>query len=292
MAPSTCTKTYKLNDGNTIPAVGFGTWQAKAGQCEEAVKNALAAKYRHIDTAAIYGNEDEVGNAIRDLGVRREHIFLTTKLWNDRHQDAEAALDESLKKLKTDYVDLYLIHWPLAKDPKTGEELADWSYIDTYKSLQKLQKSGKTKLIGVSNFNLERLQKLLADPEVTVVPAVNQIEAHPLLQQPELREFLKLKNILVEAYSPLGSTDSPIINHPTVKEIADANGISTGQVLVSWAVQSDTVVLPKSVTESRIKSNIETITLSDEDFNKLNNLEKEVGTKRTCCLPGFSFDKA
>lgn len=272
-----------LNNGTKIPAVGLGTWQAtEKGAARNATKVALENGYRHIDTAAIYGNEEEVGQGIKDSGVPRSEIFVTTKLWNSNHKKAAEALETSLSKLGLDYVDLYLIHWPWSEDPETKAPYKDWDFVDTYKELQKFVKTGKVKAIGISNFTLKKVQRLLADPEVTVKPVVNQIEAHPLLPQEELTEYLKKNDILIEAYSPLGSTNSPLFKNQTIVAIAEKNKVEPAQVLVSWAVQRGTVVLPKSVTDSRIISNLETFKLSDEDFKTLNELSSKEGVVRTC----------
>lgn len=277
------TTTFTLNDGNKIPAVGLGTWQAtEKDAARKAVKAALQNGYRHIDTAAIYGNEAEVGQGIKDSGVPREEIFVTTKLWNTEHKNIEAALETSLKKLDLDYVDLYLIHWPVSTNPDTNSVYEDFDFVDTYKEVQKLVKTGKVKSVGVSNLTKKKIERLLADKDITVKPAVNQIEAHPLLPQEELTEYLKLQDIIIEAYSPLGSSESPLFTNETIKELAKKNNVDAAQVLVSWAIQRGTVVLPKSVTESRVISNLKTFTLSDEDFATLNNLSTVHGVKRTC----------
>lgn len=277
------TDVVTLNNGDKIPAVGLGTWQAtEKDAAYNAVKVALQNGYRHIDTAAIYGNEEEVGKGIKDSGVPRSEIYVTTKLWNADHKRAAAALDTSLQKLGLEYVDLYLIHWPTLTDPETKKPYGDWDFVDTYKELQKLKDTGKIKAIGVSNFTIKKIQKLLADKDVTVKPAVNQIEAHPLLTQPELYDYLKKEDITIEAYSPLGSSNSPLFKNDTIVDIAKKNDVEPAQVLVSWAVQRNTVVLPKSVTESRIISNLKTFKLSDEDFETLNNLSQKDGVKRTC----------
>lgn len=277
-----------LNNGDKIPAVGLGTWQAtEKDAAYNSVKAALVNGYRHIDTAAIYGNEEEVGRGIKDSGIPREEIYVTTKLWNAEHKRAEQALNTSLKKLGLEYVDLYLIHWPVSVDPETKEAYADWDFVDTYKELQKLKDTGKIKAIGVSNFTVKKIERLLADKDVTVKPVVNQIEAHPLLPQPELTEYLKKNEIVIEAYSPLGSSNSPLFKNETVVAIAEKNKVEPAQVLVSWAIQRGTVVLPKSVTESRIISNLKTFRLSDEDFETLNKLSEKDGVVRTC-NPSFN----
>jgi glycerol 2-dehydrogenase (NADP+) len=276
------TDTITLNSGHKIPVVGLGTWQAsEKGAAANAVKVALQNGYRHIDTAAIYGNEEEVGEGIRALGVPREEIFVTTKLWNRDHARVPEAIATSLKKLGLDYVDLYLIHWPLKFDDK-GEPEFEWNVNDTYKELQKLVKLGQAKLIGVLNFNQKKLEALLADPEVTIVPAVDQIEGHPLLPQDDLLAFLRLKGIHAEYYSPLGSTGAPLFKYAAVTRIAEKNGVTPAQVLVLWAVQRNVIVLPKSVTDERIISNLETFKLADDEVAELNTLAEKEGTNRTC----------
>lgn len=289
------TNTIKLNNGVEIPQVALGTWRAvNADDAYQSVLAALKNGYRHIDTAAAYGNESEVGRAIADSGVPREELFITTKLDNPRHKEVDAALSESLKNLGLDYIDLYLMHWPVPLDTsKEGVAFYDdWTYLDTYKSLQKAYKeSGKIKALGVSNFTIPKIEKLLSDPEIDVVPVVNQIELHPLLPQPKLLKVMKDNNIYAEAYSPLGSADSPLFKNEEVVSIAKKLSIEPAQVLVSWAVQRGTIVLPKSVTASRVISNIKTTTLPDEDFEVLNKLSEKYGTVRTCEVPEWkAFD--
>lgn len=280
MSVSKSTATLKLNTGASIPSIGLGTWRADTGsEAYDSTLAALKAGYRHIDTAKIYGNEEEVGKAINDLGIQRSEIFVTTKLWNNEHKKAAAALDNSLKLLGLEYVDLYLIHWPLSTDDDDNE-LKDWNYIDTYKELQKLHKSGKAKAIGVSNFTITKLEKLLADSDVNVVPAVNQVESHVLLPQLELIEWAHKHKVVVEAYSPFGSQDAPILNLDIVKELADKYHITTGQVVTSWSVQRGIVVLPKSVKPERIEQNLQILQLADEDVAKLNEYAGKHGKKR------------
>lgn len=276
-------KFVHLYQGDKIPAIGLGTYKATApGEAYKSVRTALESGYRHIDTAARYRNEEEIGKAIKDSGVPREEIFLTTKLWNADHKIVPEAIDTSLKKLGTDYVDLYLLHWPISLDPEQdGGRYSDWDYVDTYKELQKLLKTGKVKAIGVSNCTKTQLKRLLSDKDVTVKPVVNQIEAHPLLPQPELFQYLKENDIKIEAYSPLGSCNSPLFKNPTIVNIAKSNNVEPAQVLISWAIQRGTVVLPKSSTASRIKSNFKSFTLSDEDFETLDNLAEKDGVVRT-----------
>ncbi|KAI4708606.1 hypothetical protein J4E89_006662 [Alternaria sp. Ai002NY15] len=291
---------FTLNTGAQIPAVGFGTWQAKPGEVERAVETALKAGYRHIDCAAIYRNEAEVGDGIRRSGIHRSDIFLTGKLWNTKHapEDVEAALDKSLQDLGVEYLDLFLMHWPVAFNGATGKwfplrdsgvfDLVDIDPATTYKAMEKLLDTGKVRAIGVSNFTVNRLNDLLS--RTSVVPAVNQIEAHPYLQQPALFDLCKSKGIIIEAYSPLGNnqTGEPrTVDDELVGIVGQRLGMDGGQLLASWGIQRGTVVLPKSVTPSRIKSNMQVKELPKDAFDDLSGLERH---KRFNVQSRWGFD--
>lgn len=293
------TETLKLNTGAQIPVVGLGTWQSSENQGYEAVVHALKSGYRHIDTAAIYKNEEEVGRAIRDSQVPRDEIFVTTKLWGTQHRDPKVALEQTLQRLGLDYVDLYLMHWPVAlrtdkitdgnllqipenPDGSRSVDLDNWDFVKTWELMQELPKD-KVRAIGVSNFSINNLETLLKSSGNKITPAANQIEVHPMLPQQELIDYCKSKGIVVEAYSPLGSTDAPILKEKEINEIATKNGVNTGQLVISWHVQRGYVVLPKSVRAERIEGNLKTFKLSQEDFETMNNYSKIHGEKRVVC---------
>ncbi|RAJ91325.1 diketogulonate reductase-like aldo/keto reductase [Streptomyces sp. PsTaAH-137] len=256
-----------LNNGVEMPQLGFGVWQVPDDEAERAVATALQAGYRSIDTAAIYGNEEGTGKAIAASGVPREELFVTTKLWNaDQGHDATLrAFDQSLDKLGLDYVDLYLIHWPLpSKD----------LYVDTYKAFEKIYADGRAKAIGVSNFLPEHLDRLTA--ETSVIPAVNQIELHPHLQQRVSRERHAELGIATEAWSPLGQGKG-LLEVPAIVAIAQKHGRTPAQVVLRWHIQLGNVVIPKSVTPSRIAENIDVFgfELDTEDLGAISALNED-----------------
>ncbi|MEU0370200.1 aldo/keto reductase [Streptomyces sp. NPDC006283] len=236
-----------LNNGAAMPQLGFGVWQVPDGEAEQTVSAALEAGYRSIDTAAVYGNEAGTGKALTSSGIARDELFVTTKLWNsDQGYDSTLhAFDASLAKLGLDYVDLYLIHWPMpARD----------TYVDTYKALEKILSDGRAKAIGVSNFLPEHLERLF--DETAVVPAVNQIELHPQLQQSAARDFHTKHGIATEAWSPLGQ-GKELLQAPAVVAVARKHDRTPAQVVLRWHLQVGNVVIPKSVTPSRIQENID-----------------------------------
>ena len=219
---------------------------------------ALEAGYRHIDTASVYNTEAEVGEAIKASGVPREEIFLTTKLHNTDHARVPEAFEESLQRLQTDYVDLYLIHWPCSVDPKDGSKtLPDWDYIKTWQEMQKLPATGKVRSIGVSNFTRQQLERLLNDALCTTVPAVNQIEIHPCYPSRKLVAYNTSRGIHSTAYACLGSTNSPLYKNEALNEIAKARGKSMQQIILRWDLHKGISVIPKSVTPERIRQNFE-----------------------------------
>ncbi|MEW2411126.1 aldo/keto reductase [Streptomyces griseoviridis] len=255
-----------LNNGVEMPQLGFGVWQVPDDEAERAVATALESGYRSIDTAAIYGNEEGTGRAIAASGLPREDVFVTTKLWNsDQGYDSTLrAFDTSLAKLGLEYVDLYLIHWP-APDRD--------SYLDTYKAFERLHADGRVRAIGVSNFLPEHLKRLL--DETSVVPAVNQIELHPQLQQRELRELHAEHGIATEDWSPLGSGKG-LLEVPALVAIAQKHERTPAQVVVRWHLQVGNIVIPKSVTPSRIKENIDVFdfSLDAEDLAAISALDE------------------
>ncbi|MHB1431217.1 MAG: aldo/keto reductase [Streptosporangiaceae bacterium] len=238
----------RLNNGRTIPQFGFGVFKVPAGQTIEAVIVALEAGYRHIDTAQMYGNEREVGEAIARSGLDRSEVFVTTKLNNGFHrpEDARKAFEQSLDELGFEYVDLFLIHWPLPTR-------YDGDYVSTWRTLEEFYADGRARSIGVSNFNPQHLRPLLDECEV--VPAVNQIEVHPYLTQDEVRAFCAEHQIAVEAWAPIAR--GTIVTEPVVGSIAARIGHTPAQVVLRWHIQRGDIVFPKSVTPARIRENID-----------------------------------
>jgi len=264
----TIKSTRKLNSGQEIPVLGLGVFQTPPGRVtQEAVKFALKVGYRHIDTASLYGNEEDVGRGVRDSGVPREQVFVTTKLWNTDHgyDSALSACGESLRRLGLGYIDLYLIHWPV---PELRGE--------TWKALVELRRRGSCRAIGVSNYTVRHLEELLASSEVA--PAVNQVEFNPFLYQEELLRFCNSKGIQLEAYSPL--TRGHKLDHPTILDVAKRYSKSPAQVLIRWGLQHGLVVIPKSTRPERIQENSEVFDfeISSADMSRLDSLSENLHT--------------
>ncbi|MET8909151.1 aldo/keto reductase [Micromonospora sp. NPDC004551] len=266
MAPNSVPN-ISLNDGNTIPQLGFGVFQIEPKDTAQAVGRALEIGYRHIDTAEMYGNEAEVGQAVRSSGLDRSEVFVTSKLNNAFHRpdDARKAFESTLAELKFDYLDLFLIHWPLPTR-------YDGDFVSTWRVLEELQRDGRVRSIGVSNFQVPHLERLAAEAEVT--PAVNQIEVHPYLGNEEVRAYGRAHNILTEAWSPIAQ--GKVLDDPTLVDIADEVGRTPAQVVLRWHVQRGDIIFPKSTTPGRIEENfrIFDFELDDATMDRINGLNQ------------------
>jgi len=290
--------TLSFDNGDEMPLFGLGTWKSDPGLVYDAVQVALEAGYRHVDCAPIYGNETEVGQALRDAfdngGVVRDDVWITSKLWNDAHrpEDVRPALEETLEDLQLETLDLYLMHWPVALEPgidmpESPDDFLspdDVSIADTWHAMEALVDEGLVRHIGVSNFSVPKLRTLMG--EVDRAPEMNQIEMHPYLQQPEMLEFAAEQGLPLTAYSPLGSKDRPdmmkaedepvLLEDPTIVEIAEAHDASPAQVLISWALHRGTAVIPKSTTPAHIRDNIAAteLELSDAEMDMIADLDR------------------
>ena len=291
-------RTLSFDNGDELPMIGLGTWKSAPGDVYDAVKYALDAGYRHLDCAAIYGNEAEVGRALSESVeagvVDRDDVWVTSKLWNDAHrpEHVRPALESTLEDLQLDTLDLYLMHWPVALTRGTGmpESPGDFVSLDevplaeTWAAMEDLVDEGLVRHIGVSNFNVPKLRRLMDAADHA--PEMNQLEMHPYLQQRDMVTFAREQDLPLTAYSPLGSKDRPegmkaadeplLLEDPTINEIADRHDATPGQVLISWALHRDTVVIPKSVTPSHIDENLAAadLSLTDDDMDAIAELNR------------------
>lgn len=287
--------TFKNQD--KMPALGLGTWKSAKGEVYEVVRKAIEIGYRHFDCAFFYGNEAEIGQAIADAvkngEVQREDLWITSKLWNNRHrkEQIQAAFEVTLHDLGLDYLDLYLIHWPVVLQDDVGYaqkgsdliSLSELPLSETWQGLIDLKEKGLTKHIGVSNFSIKKINQVAE--ETGVMPEVLQIEMHPFLQQQKLLDFANEKGIFLTGYCPLGSSDRPaarilenepkLFQNPIIQEIANQKGVSVAQIILAWAVNRGTSVIPKSVNPVRLKENLEAadLELSDAEMQKMNGLD-------------------
>ncbi|GAB5399603.1 MAG: aldo/keto reductase [Aureisphaera sp.] len=291
-------KTLQFKNGDAFHAVGLGTWKATGDELKNALRDAIDSGYRHIDTAAVYGNEEEIGEVLKSVfeegKLQREDLFITSKLWNDSHhpESVVPALQESLKKLQLDYLDLYLIHWPVAfqkgvsfpQGPEDYVPLEQLPSATTWESMESVKAQGLTKHIGVSNFSVKKLSELVANSKEK--PEMNQVEMHPLLQQPTLVQYCKEHGIHLTAYSPLGSgdradsmkaSDEPsLFEIPAIKSIADKHGVHPAAVLINWHLTRDIAVIPKSTTKKNIISNFNSseLKLDASDLEQISGLDR------------------
>ncbi|PKI84824.1 hypothetical protein MVES1_000925 [Malassezia vespertilionis] len=282
-------KEFKMNNNETMPSVGMGCYMGGKdvkGTVAQCMEVGLKAGYRHFDTAAMYYNESVVGKHIRESALPRHEFFVTTKLWNTCHNNVEASFDHSLKELDVEYIDLYLMHWPQAQH-EDGTADDSTNFIDTWKRMEKLleTRAGKVKSIGVSNFSDKTLAELL--PHCTIVPACNQIETHPYAPEFPTVTYCQEKGILVTAYTPLGQFDSPILKDKDILAIAEEVGAMPAQVILSWNVLRGIGVLPKSANAQRAEINIDLVSLSAEQMQRIDKISQDPERHRRLNIVAF-----
>jgi alcohol dehydrogenase (NADP+) len=308
-------KYINLQSGDKMPALGLGTWKAGKGEVYQTVRDAINVGYTHFDCALIYGNEAEIGEAFNHAfkagQAKREQLWVTSKLWNDAHKQENilAGITQTLKDLQLEYLDLYLIHWPVALKhgiafPEKAEDFLSLEQVplaQTWKGVIELQKSGLAKNIGVSNFSIKKIQSLI--DQTGIIPAVNQVEMHPLLQQPELKKYCDSQGIHLTAYAPLGSAQRPEITNSTdmpglfsneiLLQIADNKGITVGELLLAWAINRGTSAIPKTVKKERLIQNLAAaaIELSADQMGQIENVNMNYRYVKGdfWCLPGNSY---
>ncbi|KIJ53588.1 hypothetical protein M422DRAFT_241825 [Sphaerobolus stellatus SS14] len=276
---------FTFNNGVKVPAFGLGCWMDEPEQhnkTEKMVKKALKNGYRHFDTAAGYGNEEAVGKAIRESGIPREEIFVTTKLGSEVHHTVKEAFESSLEKIGLGYIDLWFMHWPQAyveDKPLAPEESP--IFVETWKDMEEVYAEVKVRAIGVSNFSIKNFEVLFK--EATVIPVTNQVELHPCYPQNELLQYCKTKNIILTAYSPLGQYNTPFFQDKTLLKVAEKENATVAQVILSWGVQRGTIVIPKTEKEERMVENIKLPKISPESIEEINNLHKQPEYNKPLC---------
>lgn len=262
-------QTYTLNNGIEKQSLGLGTYLIPNDKVTKVVNDALEIGYQAIDTAQFYDNEQGIGKAIKESGIKRDKLFITTKVWNSHHgyDNTLAAFEKSLENLQTDYIDLYLIHWPT---PMYDQ------YVEMYRALEKLCEDGVVRAIGVSNFQIDHLERILN--ECNIKPVVNQVECHPYLQQRQLKEFCQKNDIYIEAWSPLGR--GRLLEDETIQQIAKQHGKTVAQVIIRWHLEQGSIVIPKSVTKRRLQENFDVFdfSLTEDDLAKIEQLDRNLRT--------------